>query len=646
MAAAAPTPRFTFTERAEAGNLSESEILNSANPAGAEIPNESDVVVAGGGIHGLIYAIHAARHNPGNVKISVVEKGTKPGYKIGESTLPLFAMWCKMNGLTAEHLLRIFGVKDGLCFYFLDRNDPTRCTDFLINGTPGLYLSGYQLERPISELLFTLMAQRSGVNVYHGKTVDFGGSKVQGGLGNSSIKVGQSKGLGDKVVDVNSSLLIDATGRFRQYASKKAPLHRFEGFNTDAFWGYFTYPEDESKIPFRLYEGCHTNHLCFPEGWFWVIRILSWQGNPTAKLMDMLTYLLDCADAGVLGDQIPSTDELAKMFGLKYRWVTSIGVAARNDVKYPEDLSSYGSTEAEQKFYYFVRKYPLINEFMTHFTLIEDLYGPKTTWFVRKTLTYQSPVVSGDGWLAIGDACGFTNPLLSPGINANMSTSTYAAELTHAAFDAARQATDPSAAEQSIRQTFAPYDGFTRELIPALDKMNRFQYVCFRDPRLGPQVSCIWQNLASVLAGYGSMQGRFTLTRDTFLRYATNWRWGSKVPEWDRVADNTIRLLGPIPLDEEVPDATVREVIDFCNGVKNEVVASRELNVRWSGMFRCYDAQLQYREDKVDNDGFMCQCSQCSSWLVRRPDWRRCFSCGMERSEQESIVLWNPPVAA
>ncbi|KAI6342793.1 hypothetical protein MCOR25_011163 [Pyricularia grisea] len=148
-------------------------------------------------------------------------------------------------------------------------------------------------------------------------------------------------------------------------------LFCFEGFNTDAFWGYFTYPDDESEIPFRLYEGCHTNHICFPEGWFWVIWILSWQGNPTARLMDMLTYLLDCADAGVPGDQIPSTAKVTKMFGLKY----------------PEDLSSYGSTEAEQKFYYFVRKYPLINEFMSHFTLIEDLYGPETTWFVRKTLT-------------------------------------------------------------------------------------------------------------------------------------------------------------------------------------------------------------------------------------------------------------------
>ncbi|KAI6342792.1 hypothetical protein MCOR25_011162 [Pyricularia grisea] len=174
--------------------------------------------------------------------------------------------------------------------------------------------------------------------------------------------------------------------------------------------------------------------------------------------------------------------------------------------------------------------------------------------------------------------------------------------------------------------------------------MNRFRYACFRDPRLCPQVSCIWQNLASVLAGYGSMQGKFTLTRDTFLRYAANWRWVSKVPEWEKVADNTMRLLGPIPLGV-VPDATVREVIDFCNRVKDSVVASRDLNVRWSGMFRSYDQQLQNHEEKVDNDGFMSLCSQCSSWLVRRPDWRKCFSCGKERSEQESIVLWNPPMA-
>lgn len=163
------------------------------------------------------------------------------------------------------------------------------------------------------------------------------------------------------------------------------------------FWAYFSAPKDESKIPFRYYEGTHTNHLCFPEGWVWVIRLPSWRGSATAHLMDMVTYLLDCAEAGIRGDQIPSSEELAEMFDLKFQWVTSIGMAVRNDVKYPEDMSAYGTKEAERKFNYFVAKYQFLQEFMQSFQLIENYYGPGTTWFIRKTLSYQSPVVSGPG---------------------------------------------------------------------------------------------------------------------------------------------------------------------------------------------------------------------------------------------------------
>jgi flavin-dependent dehydrogenase len=645
MAAIEPTPKHTFTQRAVAGRLGDSEILNSNNEAGPSPPADSDVVVAGGGIHGLIYSIHLAKHKPSKLKISLLEKNPKPGYKIGESTLPLFSMWLKMHGLTAEYLLRIFGVKDGFGFYFLDRENQGTYTTLRSFGTPGPYLSGFQLERPISELLLTLFAQRNGINVYHGHAVNFKASKVQGGIKNTKIEMAQGH-QGHAVSSIDASILIDATGRFRQLASKNASLHRFDGWNYDAFWGYFTCPTDESQIPLRNYEGCHTNHFCFPEGWFWVIRILSWEGSPTPNLMDMLSYLLDCADKGIKGDQVPSTDKLAKMFGLTYRWVASIGVCSRNDVLYPEDMSQYGSTEAERKFNYFIRKYSVMSEFMTNFKLIENLYGPGTTWLVRKTLTYQSPVVSGPGWVAVGDACGFTNPLFSPGITANMSTSTFAAELTHKAFQVAENKPTVELAEASIRSTFAPYDEFAKALVPKLNIMNCFNYVCFRDPRLGPQVSCMWQNLASAISGFGSVTGKFTLTPETFLPYALKWRWGSAVQEYTMVASYAINLLKPIPLGEPVPDATVREVIEFSNKMKPialKILEARGVSIRWDGFFSCYDHDLNYAEEKRFGDIFTRQCFHCGSWLVLRPDWTKCYTCGKERSAKEAAIQWYPP---
>ena len=646
MTVTVPAPKYTFTERAAASNLSDAQILNSNNAASSDLPDESDVVIAGGGIHGLIYAIHSAKYKPGNLKISLIEKNSKPGYKIGESTLPLFSLWCKMFGLTGEYLLRLFGLKDGLCFYFLDRENQGKYTDFCCNGTPGLFLSGFQIERTISELLFTLLAQRNGVNVYHGRQIDFGASKVQGGVKNSQIAIDKGKFDGKPAATINSSLLVDATGRFRQLASKIAPRHRFEGWNYDAFWGYFTCPKDESKVPLRFYEGPHTNHLCFPEGWAWIIRLPSWEGSPTANLMDMLSYLLDCADAGISGDQVPSSEELAKMFGLKFQWVTSIGFAVRNDVKYPEDMSAYGTREAERKFNYFVEKYSLIKEFMTNFELIEDLYGPGTTWIIRKSLTYQSPVVSGPGWLAIGDSCGFTNPLHSPGITAAMSTSTYAAELTHKALDAARSADNAEAAELSIRETLTPYDDFAKRLYPALNQMNRFHYVCFRDPRLGPQVSCLWQFFAGIgIPGWQLIRQDYNLSFETYVPHSINWAWGSQVPEYDAVARKAIELIAPIPLEASVPDAVVHELIDFSNRIKTAAVASNRFNFRWDGLLRYYDIYLNYSEEKTTKDKFARQCKHCASWLVLRPDWKKCYTCGAKRTDEEAAVVWNPPLA-
>ena len=639
------TPKHTFAERAAAGSLDDAAILNSNNVGGSEVPSESDVVVAGGGIHGLIYGIHSAKSKPGKLNVSIIEKNTKPGYKIGESTLPLFSLWCKMHGLTGEYLLRLFGLKDGLCFYFLDRENQGQYTDFCSNGTPGVFLSGFQVERPISELLFTLLAQRSGVNVYHGKSVDFRTSKVEGGLNKNKIEIAKGKTDGKPASTIDSSLFVDATGRFRQLASKNAPIKRFEGWNYDAFWGYFDCPKDESNIPLRFYEGMHTNHLCFPEGWAWVIRLPSWEGTPIPNLMDMISYLLDLAEAGVPGDQIPSSEELAKMFDCKFQWTTSIGFAVRNDVKYPEDMSKYGTKEAERKFNYFVEKYDLIKQFMGNFKLIENLYGPGTTWFIRKSLTYQSPVVSGPGWLAIGDACGFTNPLHSPGITAAMSTSTYAAELTHQAFDEAKAAADAEGAELAIRKTFAPYDDFSARLYPALNQMNAFNYVCFRDPRLGAQVSCLWQFFAGIgIPGWQLIRQEYNLNFETYVPHSINWCWGSQVPEYDAVARKALELIAPIPLDETVPESTVQEVLDFSNKIKAEAVDSNRFNFRWDGLLRYHDIHLNYSEEKTTKDKFARQCTNCASWLVLRPDWKKCYTCGHERTEEEATITWNPPL--
>ena len=90
---------------------------------------------------------------------------------------------------------------------------------------------------------------------------------------------------------------------------------------------------------FRYYEAPHTNHICFPEGWVWVIRLPSWQGSPIPNLLDMIHYLLDHAEAATANDEMPSVSyptclkSQRSLQQLYYRRPTSLPrcLAARSD---------------------------------------------------------------------------------------------------------------------------------------------------------------------------------------------------------------------------------------------------------------------------------------------------------------------------
>ena len=190
------------------------------------------------------------------------------------------------------------------------------------------------MERSISELLLTVLAQRKGIDVWHGHRADIENT-VLSAKGDvipiKNVATGTMK-------DTKSPLLVDGTGRFRQIGSKFSRVKRFDGWNTDAFWAYFECHDEAGlsnvriliRLPrsytyyipyifalqvFRYYEAPHTNHICFPEGWIWVIRLPSWQGSPIPNLMDMLHYLLDHAAAGTPNDEMPSVSYPPRLEG-------------------------------------------------------------------------------------------------------------------------------------------------------------------------------------------------------------------------------------------------------------------------------------------------------------------------------------------
>ena len=155
-----------------------------------------------------------------------------------------------------------------------------------------------------------------------------------------------------------------------------------------------------------------TRHLCFPDGWVWFIRLLSWESTPRENLVNMIDFLLDQHQAGVSEEKLPGVAELADRFGCTYKVVMSIGVTVRNDADnaVSSDLVGKG---AEERFNYWQKKYRIFDETMSHYEL-QEYEGRK--FFQRKRLAYRLPQVAGRGWLAIGNASGFTNPIYSPGM--------------------------------------------------------------------------------------------------------------------------------------------------------------------------------------------------------------------------------------
>lgn len=154
-------------------------------------------------------------------------------------------MWYKMHGITSDYLLCIFGLKDGLAFYFMRDDDPYDYTYNVVVGTPGCYLSVPDRAAHQRAALHSHgpAARHQRVPWQEGRLCGVRGARRSE---NTNILVGDAavaKAAAVKLpTSISTSLLVDATGRFRQQISKKARIKRFDGFNTDAFWAYYDCP--------------------------------------------------------------------------------------------------------------------------------------------------------------------------------------------------------------------------------------------------------------------------------------------------------------------------------------------------------------------------------------------------------------------
>lgn len=625
-----PVERRFSNHRRKHPGLSDSILLNSNNRT--EFTSEPDVAVVGAGFIGLCYAIHLKNTSP-HLKISVFEKSPAPMQKIGESTLSPFSKFSSGDMCPHDYFLRLFGLKDGLQFYCVDEND----RKVSLSDCGGVDIS-YQLDRRVSELFFTMWAQKLGINVYHGAEC---GIELPNGAGQAVTRFDDSmtatsinpphitlknpmRSIGTTTTRINARLVCDASGFSRSLTGKFGNKEKLGPWNCDAYWAYFKQKPAASNVDERLLKWEHpaTKHMCFPEGWGWYIGLISWHHAPLANLMDLLAFIIDSASEGVPADEIPCTQELSNTFDCPYEFINSIGWAVRNDFStFGANLDEYGTNEGEKKFNFIKQKYPALQRLMDdNYELLPNYYG-RQTYFVRKAMAYRSPVVAGDGWLAIGNSAGFTNPLISPGINAGIGGAFYAATLTEEIF--AAPSTDRLPVMRRCAQLHQAH--MYSYKLPRLHLMNRLWYNVFRDHRLFERLTtCFWalgvDEIHEHYDGY-----KYTIEDVT-------WNVGAGGEAFKGFSEQVLAILEPaeklIP-SEDVVERVV-QLSEECLRQRHKLYPSN----KWGRYMRQYNDRLEKEPEKCERDKgalvYAIRCEGCNYWMHNRASI--CPICGAKSS--------------
>ena len=427
------------------------ELTAQGEPEPAAV-KEYDVVVIGGGPMGVCYAVWVKQRRP-QTRIAIVEKRSGPGFKIGESLLAPALMAFLSIGMKMPVMRRLFNEKFGLHFWWTGEQSTTLETH--INGSE--FDETFQVERRMLEIALFEVARRAGVHVYQDTRVDLHKEDLVG-----PVKRLRCLGPEGRSTIFETKIVCDATGPASVVArALKLYTKEIDSFQSNAYFAYFRKRTDADV---EGWDVTATRHICIPEGWLWFIELASWEKAPEENLKAMVNHLLDLPDGR--DEEYPTRQELAEKFDCPTEQWISIGVVPR------ADTDTAAGLPIEERFQHYVDKYPGLKRIMDNYELVNDAYQGHRSYrgFVKMVHTAQR--VSGDGWLAVGDAAYFVNPLFSPGMSAGATVGHVAAQQTVKALDSG----DTSA------EAFAFYERVAQGVFSALLRENEVYYRSYRHP--------------------------------------------------------------------------------------------------------------------------------------------------------------------
>lgn len=429
----------------------------SHNNCSNSLKSEYQVAVIGAGPQGLLYASWLKQARP-ELQVVVLERESQPKFKIGESTLSGFCKALRSVGISQEALELLFFPKNGLGFFHVDESveNVTEAPEYILET----FDETFQVERRLLDGLLITNARRLGVEVIQGARVDLANSQLSDRGNTIAYRYQQQQ------YEIKSQLVVDASGPASLIARHLDLYNKKDvDFQSNAVWGYFKNvnrlgDRTDWKNVAQFSRDQYTQHFCFREGWMWYIPLVSWENVPVAERDSMFNSFLG-------GEELPTKAELAARHGCPEEDIISIGMVLRQD---RDDKFARGRKSA---FDHYAQQYPAIAELLDGAELVSDLYGTEQSLRARGNIRGYAEQAVGDGWLSIGEAAFFVDPLISPGLTGGVATSYFAVQSTLKAIDR----------NDFSRETFADYEAFVAKLYEALERDNQLVYMSFNHPK-------------------------------------------------------------------------------------------------------------------------------------------------------------------
>jgi halogenation protein CepH len=340
-----------------------------------------DVIVVGGGPAGSSAAAVLAS---GGLKTLLLERDHFPRFHVGESLLPAIWELFEQLGVTAEMEAEGFVIKQGITFGFPDGDDELvlcslECRDYFLRSYT------YHVERARFDEILLHNARDKGAEVREGWTVRdvlFQGDRALGVLAGPD---------GEEPKPILAPMIVDATGQSCLLARKLGWRRPDPALNKVAHYAHFeggARPEIPEWIPPQEGSGDSTLTVvqCIEGGWAWYIPMR--------------------------------------------RNVVSVGVV--HDARYETALR--GNPQA--RFDHAIASSP---------KLAALLDGAHQTTPIRtiSSISYLNDCFVGNGFVLVGDASMFIDPIFSAGVTLAIRGGIYAAEaildcFAHRDFSASR----------------------------------------------------------------------------------------------------------------------------------------------------------------------------------------------------------------